>query len=60
MVTGQVMRTPVWGWSLPGPAATTSPSVGLSLDFLMCVCVAEEGREMWFRYIIVHIMRDKC
>lgn len=32
MVTGQVMRTPVWGWSLPGPAATTSPSVGLSFD----------------------------
>ncbi len=30
--TGQVMRTPVWGWSLPGPAATTSPSVGRSFD----------------------------
>ncbi len=35
---GQVMRTPVWGWSLPGPAATTSPSVGRSFDcFLLSV-----------------------
>ena len=41
MVTGQVMRTPVWGWSLPGPAATTSPSVGLSLDFFGVDCLCD-------------------
>ena len=29
--TGFLMRMPVWGWSFPGPAATTSPSQAFSL-----------------------------
>jgi hypothetical protein len=31
----------VWGWSLPGPAATTSPSVGRSFDFGVCLLCVE-------------------
>lgn len=45
----------MWGWSFPGPAATTSPSVGRSFDFGVCLWMWDS----WFDVNVRCVIFDK-